>query len=105
MLDCRNQPHKDIVDQVDFVIGILIRADKEQVGEMAQHGRAPLVGAHREAQLQLVDKGLLARLGLAAEDDQPHPGRIQPEADIAERVQQQFAAVRLAGVPASVTRP
>jgi DNA-nicking Smr family endonuclease len=51
-----HQSDKDIVDEVDLIIGILIGADQEKIGEVPQHHRLPLVGAVRDRAVELLDE-------------------------------------------------
>ena len=37
LFDGSYQPDKDIVDQINFIVGVLVRSDQEQISEMPQH--------------------------------------------------------------------
>jgi len=51
-----NKPDKNVVDQIDLVVGICVRPDEKEIGEVTQHGRPALVGAVRDRAVQLVDE-------------------------------------------------
>jgi hypothetical protein len=56
LFDGCDQPDKDIVDEVDLIIGILIGADQEKIGEVPQHHRLPLVGTVHNRAVELSDE-------------------------------------------------
>src|SRR6478609_1959053 len=56
LLDRCNQAHEDVVDQVDFLFGILVRAHQKKVGEVPQHDGASLVRAVRDRAIELLNE-------------------------------------------------
>src|SRR5262245_25929194 len=47
---------KSVVDEVDLIVGILIGADQEKIGEVPQHHRLALVATLRDRAFELLDE-------------------------------------------------